>query len=296
MSEQEMFGGESVENREYSSRILLHFLRHGEKESVPGKTNQKQMLTAAGRYQGLETGLKGPEAKPSAMAFGSDIPRSQEMAGFDLAGAQRREDISGDESLEELMDKLNQGRKVGTKLAADPRLGFYYEPELYSQVSNAGKSGLKFVVESSDEIAEKTGDKESTTYSRTAANVSEILDKYLTIASRFDEIVSDEDKKEKYSDTLERFMGSHAGVIDVFLCKVVEKLKGVEERNKLVESLANSGFNFAEGFDIEIDVINGEPQMRIKYSKPKDERGEAYDIDEVVPREMLEEMIKEGKK
>jgi hypothetical protein len=118
----------------------------------------------------------------------------------------------------------------------------------------------------------------------------------MTIAPRFDQIVSDEEKKEKYSDTLERFMGSHAGVIDVFLCKVVEKLKGIEERNKLVESLANSGFNFAEGFDVEIDVINGEPQMRIKYSKPKDERGEAFEIDEVVPHEILEQMIEEGKK
>ncbi|MFA6391721.1 MAG: hypothetical protein WCW66_03120 [Patescibacteria group bacterium] len=285
--------------REYTSRVLLHFFRHGEKESIPGRTNEEQMLTAAGRRQGLETGLMRPEAKPSAMAFGSDIPRSQEMAGFDLAGAQRREDISGDESLDELRDILDQDIKIGTKLAVDPRLGFHYDdPGLLAEATKAYKNGqaLKFVVENSDEIAKNAGDNDSTTYAKSAANVSEILNKYMTIASRFDQIVSDEDKKEKYSDTLERFMGSHAGVIDVFLCKVVEKLKGVEVRNKLVQALNNNGFNFAEGFDIEIDVINGETQMRIKYSKPEDERGEAFEIDEMIPREMLEEMMEAGGK
>jgi len=302
MAEPGKFGVEQVDSpeaREYSSRVLLHFIRHGEKESDPNKKGDEQLLTAAGRRQGLETGLKGPEAKPSAVAFGSDILRAQEMAGFDLAGAKRRDDITGEESLEELREKLNQDLNVGSKLAVDARLGFVFKsPDFKKDVGAAYKEGqgLKFMVENSDQLAEQLGDKESSTYSRIAANVSEVLDKYLTISPRFDEIVSNDEKRQYYSDTLERFMGSHAGVLDVFLCKLVEKLKGVEERNRLMESLDNNSFNFAEGFDIEIDMVGGEPQMRIRYSKLKDERGEAFEIDEVIPHEMLEEIIKEGKK
>ncbi len=289
----------SPEAEKYSSRVLLHFLRHGEKESVAGRKNEEQLLTATGRQQGLEAGLSGPEAKPSAVAFGSDIPRAQEMAGFDLAGAQRRGDITGNETLEELRVKLDQDLKLGTKLAVDPRLGFHYDnPGLKERVSQAYKDsrGLDFMVHNSDALAEELGDKTSTTYNRVATNVSQVLDKYLTIAPRFDQIVSDEEKKEHYSDTLERIMGSHAGVLDVFLCKVVEKIRGAEERDKLMAALGNNIFNFAEGFDVEIDMINGEPQMRLRYSKPKDERGEAYEFDEIIPKNILEEMIADGEK
>lgn len=284
------------EAEKYTSRVLLHFIRHGEKESDPNKLNRDLLLTPKGRQQGLEKGLSGLKAKPSAMAFGSSMLRAQEMAGLQLAGAQRRDDITGEESFDELRAKVNEG-VWGTKFASDPRLSFHFDtPEFEAAAVAAYKKGrsLKFTVEESDQLAEKLNDQISSSYSHVSAEFARVIDKYFAIAPRFDKIVSDSGKKDYYSDTLERFMGSHAGALDVFLCKVVEKVKGVDERNKLVAALGNDAFDFAESFDVEIDMIDGQPQLRIRYQKEKDNRGDAFVFDEAIPYEIIQKIIEEG--
>lgn len=58
-----------------------------------------------------------------------------------------------------------------------------------------------------------------------------------------------------------------------------------------VSSLTNQGFGFAEGFDVEIDTIDGNNQkIHISFKKEKD--GETiFEYDEVVPREIIDSLI-----
>ena len=300
MKEGEMIPKESqkAEKKEYSPRVLLHFFRHGEKAKIPGKTNPEQLLTEEGKLQGYEKGKEGQPATPTAVGFGGYVKRAQEMSAFTMAGAKGIE-LTGKESLEEVKQKLDEGLKYGSKMAVDKNLGFYYEPEFCQPKDKAYKEnrGLKFIVEESDALAEQLGDRYSSTYSRSAGRVATILQKYAGIAPKFDKIISDEEKKKEYGDVLERFMGSHAGVIDAFLCKVVEKVKNKEERDKLVQVLGESGFDPAEGFDIEIDTLadQKEPVVRLKYHKEDKDGHPIFDFNEVISPQLLQELVGEGK-
>jgi hypothetical protein len=80
------------------------------------------------------------------------------------------------------------------------------------------------------------------------------------------------------------------------LLKVVEKTKGAEERDRLLAVIGNQ-FDFLEGFDVE--VVKGKkdekPSVKVKYEKKDTRGGELYKIEEVVPIEVIEEIIREGK-
>lgn len=290
----------AAEAENFSSRVLLHIFRHEQRTDDRTKPNKEQLLTEAGRKRALAGGKKYQPEK-TAIAIGSDFPRAQETAGFTLAGAFGAEDVTGDESLEELRTKLDKGRKVGTVIGSDPRLGFEYYNDEYMKARedayDAGR-GLAFNVYESDALAEKLGDAKSITGNRGAANMAEVLMKYAKVGANFDKIISDPAKQEQYGKVLERFIASHMGTPDVFLAKAIEKIKGVSERDQFIQVLQNQGFSPREGFDVEIDTITGqdEPQIRIKYEKVNPENNEMfYNFDEVVPLKILQEMIEEGK-
>jgi len=287
------------ELEKYSSRVLLHFTRHGEKASDPGKKNEEQRLTPKGRLEGLAKGRQRGQGEKTSVAFGG-LERSQEIAGFEMAGAHLAEEITGEETLEELRVKLDQDLKFGTRLGVDRRLGFEYHDETYEKIKDqayAQNRGLEFFVKESDRLASELKDNKSTTYSRSAASVAELLGKYIAIASRFDEIVSDEKNRQQYGSVLERFMGSHNAVIDCFLCKLVEKLKGSEERDKLIAVLGRQGFAPTEGFEVEIDTLANQqpPIVRLKYHKEDREGNLIFDFNEVIPSQLLKKLVADGK-
>ncbi|MFA6908417.1 MAG: hypothetical protein WC289_00855 [Patescibacteria group bacterium] len=283
----------------YDSRISLHFTRHGEKEKDPNKSNRERLMTAKGRQQAIEKGKKREGRHDAAMAFGSHVVRSQQVAGYEMAIAQGRTDITGDETLEELKAKLDQDLEYGHRVGEDKRLGFDFYDKEYERITDEAydkKQGLKFVVEESDQLAEKMGDSKSISYSRAASNIAQVVEKYIKIAPTFNTLVSDSEKREQYGDTMERFMGSHAGVIDCFLAKVVEKIKGVEERDALVRALGNQGFDETEGFEVDIVKTShsDEPSVRVMYDKKDKDGNELFHFDEVVSPETLKEIIEEG--
>jgi len=181
----------------------------------------------------------------------------------------------------------------------DRRLGFGLKnPEYKAAVMEASKnkSLLKFMVEKSDQMAEAVGDTESSTYSRAAANIAEVLKKYVRIAGKFDQLAQDPAKQ--YDKVMERFLGSHASIVDSFLCKAVEKIKGTRERDKLVAALGEGeGFKTAEGYEVSIDSLSGQdqPRVRLKFSRENDDPEKSYELDEEVPLEVLDDIIKEGK-
>ena len=92
-------------------------------------------------------------------------------------------------------------------------------------------------------------------------------------------------------------MGSHAGVIDAFLCKLIDKVKGHDELNRLMNALNHQGFEFAEGFDLKINNYSDQenPTLRVKFVK-ENENGEiVYEFDKEVKLKILDEIIDDRK-
>ncbi|MFA7662662.1 MAG: histidine phosphatase family protein [Patescibacteria group bacterium] len=280
---------------DYSSKIELSFFRHAEKENDKSKDDIEIRLTEAGKKQASEK--SDTENIEQSVAFGSPRKRTQETAGLVMAGNQLG--INGDETLEELKEKLDQNIKIGSKIGTDEGLNFDLanaQPDFLKTVVQEFKSGnfLKFLIENSDALAEETGDKTSLTYLRGASGIAKIVDKYLKIAPRWD-ILANDDKKE-YTDTLERFLGTHQAVSETFLAKVIEKTVGAEERDRFIQVLNNQGFGYTEGFNVEI-LNHGqeEPTIHITYKKEGKDGQEGFEFDKTVSAQMIKDMILEEK-
>lgn len=285
----------SVENREnkenITSEIDLRIFRHGEKEpSVAGKPDEEIQLTEKGREQAVKKSEFENNDLSQSLAFGSPRKRAQQTAGFAMSG--QLEKITGKENLEELKEKLNEELKVGSKIGVDERLDFNEgSAEFRKRMLVAYREGsfLKFLVEESNELAELLKDKEGDTYDRMAGKIAGVIEKYIAIAPHWNELVSDESRE--YKDTLKRFLGTHQGVGESFLMKLVEKTKGKTERDALISALNNQGFDFTEGFDVEIkNTAGGEPEIRIAFKKEKDGKT-LFEYDEIVPKEVIDEFI-----
>jgi len=267
---------EFIENMEqekkYTSRIKLSFFRHGEKENDKSKPDYQIRLTESGRKDSVE---KSDTLNiKQSVAFGSQRKRTQETAALRMAGNQ--EEITGEETLEELKRKLDsEFHGVGSKIGVDRKLNFHIDTE-----SDFGKTSLenckdghylKFLVENSDKMAKETEDKKSFTYSKGASNVAKIIEKYLKISDRWDNLVQNSQKN--YDDTLERYFGTHLSVGECFLARVIEETEGKERRDEFIQALNNQGFDYNEGFDLEILKQNeARPIVHIFFKKELDDQ------------------------
>jgi len=287
------------ERERFRSKIFLAFFRHSIKGAPP-----LELLTPEGRKLAKE---KAKEYHPveisvdeikQAVAFGSPRIRAKETAGFVLGG--EKEEITGEENLKELEEKLSKGLKYGSKIGVDKRLDFYLDEEtlLGKKEMEAYKRGelLKLIVEESDRLAKESGDEVSLTYSRMAAQVAEIVKKYIRAEKRWDELV----QSKGYQPVLERYLGSHQGILESFLAKVIEKTRGIGERDKFVQVLGNKGFDFVEGFKVEIiNPVGGDPEkpeIVISYQKRDKDNNIIFDLSERIDEELIEEIIREGKR
>ena len=291
--EQLIFENKKNEERvkDYTSKIELVFMRHDEKEKDKTKSDEEVRLTPAGKMHAKEKAEQDDISQSAA--FGLRRKRTQETAGLVMSG--KLEEITGTETLEELKEKLDKDLplKSGSKIRVDGRLNFEadFASNYGKKALDAAKNGkyLKFLVEDSDRLAKEENDDKSSTYSKQAQAIASIVEKYYDIAPRFNELVQDKDKK--YKDTMKRFLGSHQGVLESFLAKIIEKTKGVEERDKFVQVLNNQGFDYAEGF--EIDIKNkelGEPTVHLSYKKEKE--GETiFEFDKDLPKEIIDSLV-----
>ncbi len=279
------------EVKPYTSREVLHMMRHDAKEKDPTKTDTTIRLTPEGRMHAHDLASSDTDMDQS-VAFGSPRDRAQETAGHIMAGGQA--EITGEETLEELKQKLDAGRDFGSKIGIDSRLNFTlekgnpYVDEVY-EYFNAGRH-MEYTVNQSDRRAAELGDETNFTYSRSAKAVAEVVLKYLHIAPRFDQLANDQSKG--YSDTLERFLGSHQGLFESFLAKVIENTKGVEERNKFVDAVDKQGFGFSEGYTIEIQNHGTEkPTIHLTYHKENKQNPEkSFEFDEDISTELVQEI------
>ena len=290
-----MFEKQNFENieqiKDYTSKIELIFMRHEEKENDKTKRDEEVRLTPTGKMRAKEKAVY--DDINQSMAFGSPRKRTQETASLIMSG--KLEEITGTETLEELKEKLDKDLSLesGSKIRVDDRLNIEADSNsnYVKKAIEAIKKGeyLKFLVEKSDELAKEENDNKSSTYTKQVQAIASIIQKYYGIAPRFNELVQDESKN--YEDTMKRFFGSHQGVEESFLAKLIEKTKGIEERDKFVQILNNQGFDYAEGFDVEIkNKESGEPTIHISYKKEKD--GETiFEFNEDLPRGIIDSLI-----
>jgi broad specificity phosphatase PhoE len=288
--EGEIEGRESKE--QWTSKIVLSFFRHGEAEEAKEKRDVDIRLTQRGREQAIEKSEEGTDISKS-VAIGSPRERAQETAGFVMAG--RKEGITDKETLKKLVGKLG----FESKMRIDEKLDFPIpkNEEFRKRTSESFEKGewLKFLVEESDKLAEKYNEKEGLSYSLAASNVAEIIKKHFKIFSRWSESVK---KKEKHFDTFKRFLGTHQGVGECFLAKIIElkgeekkRGEGIKRRDEFVKALDNQGFDYVEGFDVEIlKKEDKEPIIKIDYTK-KENNKVIFEIHEEIDKEFLDKLI-----
>jgi broad specificity phosphatase PhoE len=276
--------------------IELRFFRHSIKETDPSKSDKDIELTPDGKEYAKGQSENDTDIRQS-VAFGSPRKRTQETAMFVMGGQEN--EISGNENFDELKNKLNQDLKVGSKIGVDENLDFKEDKnsEYYKEAMKSVEDGwyLKYLVEQSDKRAEELGDTVSATYTRQAQQVARIIKKYGTILPRWTEIVSD--NPDKYTKLLERFMGTHQGVAECFLAKLMEVYSGdTELRDKFVASLNNKGFDFVEGLKIYLaDTSKPFPKIMVEYkhTDPKDP-SKSFEFSKEVNYGMINEILDGG--
>ncbi len=301
---------EANKESEFSSKVVLNFFRHGEKNPAPGTDE----LTKDGRKKAVAefAARFGQDGNPHKMAFGSWIKRSEETAALALENTNLDSElVDSYGSVQELTDAIDaeatdasgeKGLAFGSKTGVRENLGFKFKK---GPVMDAAYAAIKdnnylgWLAHEADTMI-PADDTETWGLNRQAANIADEIGNYVKVAGNFDRLVAkktQEEGGEDFGNTLERFMGSHSGVLESFLVKLIQKTKGEAEKEKFVNALPEA-FDFLEGFTVEIENKAGqtEPQVRIKYERKGDTEEKSFKYDEMVPVSVIQEIISEGKK
>lgn len=285
-----MLDSKIFENKEQykPSKIELHFFRHSIKESDnPAAIGDHEVkLSAEGKALAKEQSFDGNNLKQS-IAFGSPRVRTQETAALMMAGKQ--DAITGQESFDELFEKLDAEQEFGSKVGVDERLNF--ADQASTPVGSANLDAMKrgeyvrSIVQNSDTLALEAGDTSGANYTHKAANLARIVEKYLAIAPVWDRLVNDPNKK--YSETLERYFSTHQGMSESFLAKIIEKTDGIEARNTFLDTFPQ-GFTYLQGFDLEIQTTSkGDREVVLTFSNNEKK------IKKLISEDMLKSIISE---
>lgn len=278
------------------SRIELDMFRHSMKEKKDpegGNDDSKIALTPEGRLFAMEQGSDGGD---TSLVYSSGRDRTSETGLYKMAGG--NEEITGkEEGLAELLEKVDSELNIGSRLGTDKRLDFHlldpkeskYVEKLYEKFGE-GKF-LEFLVYQSDALAKETGDDESFTYKKAVQNIGGILKKYLKVSDRWDDIVQNDDKEKYSTNTLKRFLATHQGVSECFLAEVIKQRLGQEKLDIFINILDNAGFDFVEGYKIDIETLNnGEKNIRVIFSKDLDDN-KKFEVNEVFSEKEILDMI-----
>jgi len=284
------------------TKVVLEFMRHGKKEIDPSKSDDREIrLSEEGRKMADEKGEKiNPDAKIS-VAWGSPRKRTQETSGRAMfAGENLPQDASLEEmngmieekfQNEQMLDKDYPYGVKSKKIIEDERLGFNAHGPVGKEEDDA-PNFFQYIVDKSDSRAVELGDKESSTYLRYAGNIFEILQRYIKIGNNFNKLVSKSNGSEEYGNRLERYLGSHQGVLEPFILKILEKTQGKEKRNEYIKAIGD-GFHETHGFRVEITNNGGDQKILLTYETPNnngdDSKEETLEIDKKLIEEIIEE-------
>jgi hypothetical protein len=282
-----------IEDSKIKSIIELRFFRHSIKEGNSSKSDEDVEITVEGRRYAKNQSELSTDINQS-LAFGSPRKRTQETAMFVMSG--QEDEISGNENFDELKNKLNKEIKYGSKIGIDKRLDFKenHNSQYYKEITDNIIKGeyLKYLIEKSDIRAQELGSSSDSTYTGLAQQIALIIKKYVTILPRWTKIVTK--NPDKNIKLLERFMGTHQGVGESFLAKIIELYTGdTELRDKFIKSLNNTGFEYVEGFKVYLaDAGNQYPEIIIdfKHNNPKDP-SKNFEFSHKINYMMIDEVI-----
>lgn len=273
------------------SKVVLDFMRHGKREKHPNKFldgGPELPLTPEGRKQGDERGEELDPQTEVSLGWGSPKFRSGETAYRAMLA---NEDIDPDDTYEDIEAKVDEELKgVGKKMIVDSRLDFHDGGPIATGAKEAYHEGryMSWVINDSDKDAIEMNDTESTTLTRMAGNVAEIVQRYTKVGNNFNRLASKTDKYEESGNQLERYLGTHQGISESFAAKVLEKIKGDDAKNEFVTSVGG-GFDETEGVHIEIANKGTEQKIVMTYLL-KDESGDREESVEF-GAEVLQEII-----
>ena len=263
-------------------KITLHFLRHGKKQAIQeGVSDYKIDLT----LEGAEEVICSSEVEDISQvaAYGSKRARALKTAAFRLLG--RQKGVFATDTLEalkkEFPGKIRQDDRLDIVFPADDYKKHPYTRWIFDQYEKGRL--LKSLVEESDDKAKEYADEKTITYRRAAAGIAIIVKRYMTASSRF-----------AGSKKAERIFVSHETVTECFLAKVIEKTAGVAKRDGFIAALNNTGFDFIEGFSVDIEKMEGKQQVRVSFSKLGSGDNPSFVFDAMVGEELIDEIIKEG--
>jgi len=294
---------EKKENIE--TTIVLNFFRHGDRnKNIEGVDDEEDMqknylkgdanyivkLNQKGREQAHEHQDENDNFNQS-IAYGSPRMRASETAMRAMIGDNK--DI-GDpsNSYKEVLGELNKDIKVGSKVGVDEKLNYIIDQEEKTGIllvkAITKQEGMDWLVHESDKCALENNDSNTDTYSALAKNIALIIKKYYKASDRWSNISKDPEKSE-----LSRYMGTHGMIVESFVSKVIEKIRGLEVRDDFLNSIGSNGFDFVEGPKITISNKNNNKEIVIEYQKIKED-GSYFMFNELVGSEILEEIIEEG--
>src|SRR3990172_527527 len=238
MENQENFhlGSESESGEKIKTKIILEFMRHGEKENDKTKSDEEVRLTENGRMMAGEKGEDLDPQKEVSLAWGSKKKRTKERALRAMLP-----NIDPNASLEDIEEMIREEEKFGKKLIVDERLSFDLSGPEGKEMLAAFKEGkyLQYLISESDKRAIELGD-------------------------NFNRIASKSDKYEEFDNQLERYLATHQGVVEGFVAKVLEETEGLEKRDEFISSVG-SGFKETEGIHLEIQNNGNHQEITITY-------------------------------
>ncbi|MFA5107003.1 MAG: histidine phosphatase family protein [Patescibacteria group bacterium] len=271
------------------STVALRFMRHAEKEKLDIPDDDIP-LTVPGRMNAWRKGTR-THAKPEvSVAVGSPKKRTRETSAHVMLGSR----VAPHADLEEMEREIARFLKVGKKVMTDERLnlGAVGPVGIETNKSYDENAYFRYLAEKSDLRAEELHDLESGTLKRYAGNVAELIQHYLEISDAFHGVVeNDSEKYKKYSNRLERYLGTHVGIQESFIVKVLEKLSEDTRRRVFIEAYPN-GFAELQGMNIDISTHGRERTIFLTYEVP-DKSGHPKTERIMFGADVLEQIIEE---
>lgn len=271
------------------SRVVLNFMRHGKKEKLD-LPDEEIPLTIQGKHDAWRKGIQARAHPEVAIALGGPRKRTRETSTHVMLGSR----VAPHADLEEMEREIAKELKYGKKVMMDERLNFRADGPVGQEVEEAAKKEeyFRYLLEQSDQRAVETHDLTSTTLTRHAGNVAELIQKYVSVSETFHKLASGPDKKyEKYGNRLERYLGTHLGIQESFIVKVLEKLGEEAKRQAFIEAYPK-GFKELQGMNIDVSTRGSERTIFLSYEIP-DKSGRLVTERILLTGEVLEKIIEE---
>lgn len=290
--------------------IKLHLMRHDIRASTGEATEEERErgidpdnrtpLTPLGMANAAARGRDNIDLA-RARVIGSARERSRHTAAFHMVGG--RKEVGGTESLDELEKVVQELGENKAHFRVDERLNFHDDKSAplggFLNDAYENKTYLKTIVNESDDFARKQNAEYQSTYTGKAAQMAGLVNTYLKAAPRLANLISGIQKSqvEKHGEdrgqsqaAFERFMGTHQGMAESFLLKVVEIAQGVEARNELLSEIGNAGFGYSEGIDINLVQKGSDTKVELVYINPRTQKETRLELS----RDILEKIMQEA--